>query len=99
MATVETQGARGAIPPPDAPSWMKALRGAALVLSPWVLIVLLWYGIRASGLVNPALVPAPHQVLEKFIELSRGRLWQDVYMSTQRVFLSVTLGVLLAVPV
>lgn len=75
-----------------------ALR-AALVLAPWVLIVAVWYAIRASGLINPALVPAPHAVLEKFVELSRGRLWQDVFMSTQRVFLGVTLGVALAVPV
>lgn len=72
---------------------------AALVIAPWVLIVLLWYGIRASGLVSPALVPAPHAVLAKFLELSRGRLAMDVWMSTQRVFLGVALGVLLAVPV
>jgi NitT/TauT family transport system permease protein len=77
----------------------RPLRAAMLILAPWVLIVLLWYGVRASGFINPALVPAPHQVLEKFIELSRGRLWNDIYMSTQRVFLGVTLGVALAVPV
>jgi len=67
--------------------------------APWVLIVALWYLVRESGFVNPALVPAPHQVFAKFLELSQGRLWQDVWMSTQRVFLGVTLGVLLAVPV
>jgi NitT/TauT family transport system permease protein len=67
--------------------------------APWVVIVLLWYAVRESGFVNPALVPAPHQVLAKFVELSKGRLWQDVFMSTQRVFLGVTLGVMLAVPV
>ena len=72
---------------------------AALVIAPWVLIVLLWYAIRASGLVAPALVPAPHAVLAKFLELARGRLAMDVWMSTQRVFLGVSLGVLLAVPV
>jgi NitT/TauT family transport system permease protein len=77
----------------------RPLRAAALVIAPWALIVLLWYAVRASGLINPALVPAPHQVLEKFIELSKGRLWVDVYMSTQRVFIGVTLGVALAVPV
>jgi len=70
-----------------------------LVAAPWVLIVALWYGVRASGLVNPALVPAPHAVLAQFVELSRGRLWLDVWMSTQRVFVGVSLGVLVAVPV
>jgi NitT/TauT family transport system permease protein len=69
------------------------------LLAPWLLILALWYGVRASGLVNPALVPAPHQVFTKFVELSGGRLWQDVYMSTQRVFLGVLLGVSFAVPV
>jgi NitT/TauT family transport system permease protein len=69
------------------------------LLAPWVLIVALWYAVRASGLINPALVPAPHQVFAKFLELSQGRLWMDIFMSTQRVLIGVTLGVLLAVPV
>ena len=71
----------------------------ALLAAPWLLILLAWYGIRASGLVNPALVPAPHAVFAKFLELSKGRLWLDVLMSTQRVFIGVTLGVAFAVPV
>ena len=70
-----------------------------LIAAPWVLIIALWYGVRASGLVNPALVPAPHAVLERFIELSQDRLGLDVWMSTQRVFIGVALGVVLAVPV
>ena len=71
----------------------------AWLLAPWVVILAMWYGVRASGFVNPALVPAPHQVATKFWELAQGRLWQDVWMSTQRVFLGVLLGVSLAVPV
>jgi NitT/TauT family transport system permease protein len=67
--------------------------------APWLLILALWYGVRESGLVNPALVPAPHLVFAKFLELAQGRLGQDVWMSTQRVFLGVALGVLVAVPV
>lgn len=72
---------------------------AALIAAPWLLILALWYAIRASGLVSPALVPAPHAVFQKFLELSQGRLWMDVWMSTQRVFIGVALGVALAVPV
>lgn len=72
---------------------------AALILAPWVLLLLLWYGVRASGLVNPALVPAPHQVAAKFVELMQDRLPMDLWMSTQRVFIGVALGTLLAVPV
>ncbi|MEO7853957.1 MAG: ABC transporter permease [Rubrivivax sp.] len=70
-----------------------------LIAAPWLVIVALWYGVRASGLVNPALVPAPHQVLQRFVELASGRLALDVWMSTQRVVIGVTLGVTLAVPV
>ena len=69
------------------------------MLAPWLLILALWYAIRASGLVSPALVPAPHLVFTKAVELAGDRLWRDIYISTQRVVIGVTLGVALAVPV
>jgi NitT/TauT family transport system permease protein len=75
------------------------VRRALLILAPWAVIVLLWYAIHHSGLVNPALVPPPHQVAARFWELSGQRLPKDVWMSTQRVFLGVVLGIALAVPV
>jgi NitT/TauT family transport system permease protein len=76
------------------------LRNALLVASPWVVVVLLWYAVAWSGLVNPSLVPEPHQVAAKFWELlTRARLPLDIVMSTQRVFIGVTLGIALAVPV
>jgi len=61
--------------------------------------VLAWYAIHYSGLINPALVPTPHAVAARFWELTGQRLPKDVWMSTQRVFLGVTFGILLAVPV
>jgi NitT/TauT family transport system permease protein len=75
------------------------LRRTALILAPWGVLVAFWYAIHYSGLVNPALVPTPHAVAERFWELAGQRLPRDVYMSTQRVFLGVALGILLAVPV
>jgi NitT/TauT family transport system permease protein len=76
------------------------MRRILLLLSPWALIVLLWYAIGWSGLVNPALVPLPHVVAVKFWTLlTQERLPRDIWMSTQRVFLGVTLGIILAVPV
>ena len=75
------------------------VQSVALSLAPWVLIVIIWYGIRYSGLVNPALVPSPHAVFAKFLSLMQGRLPFDMLMSTQRVLLGVCLGVLAAVPV
>ena len=78
---------------------MPSIRCIALVAAPWVVLLLLWYAVRASGLVNPALVPAPHEVAARFAELARGRLPGDIWMSTRRVFVGVALGTLLAVPV
>jgi len=74
-------------------------RRAALIAAPWVLIVLAWYGVRLSGLVSPALVPSPLDVLDNFANLMQTRLPHDILMSTQRVVLGVFLGIVLAVPV
>ena len=70
-----------------------------LIAAPWAVIIALWYAIRISGLVSPALVPAPEAVLRKFVELAQDRLLLDIWMSTRRVFVGVALGILVAVPV
>jgi NitT/TauT family transport system permease protein len=76
------------------------MQRAALILSPWVLLVLLWYAVAYSGLVNPALIPTPHAVAAMFWELlTKARLPRDILMSTQRVVLGVTCGIVVAVPV
>src|SRR5688572_24111099 len=76
-----------------------AARRTALILVPWLLLLAIWYGLRYSGLVNPALVPAPHEVARRFVSLMGDRLPMDIFMSTQRVFIGVTLGTAAAVPV
>ncbi|MGH8700106.1 MAG: ABC transporter permease, partial [Burkholderiales bacterium] len=76
------------------------MRRVALILAPWALLVLAWYAVAYSGLINPALVPTPHAVAGKFWELlTTARLPIDMLRSTQRVFLGVTCGIALAVPV
>ena len=75
------------------------MKRATLLLAPWAVIVAIWYGVHYSGLVNPALVPAPHAVWQRFVELARDRLPMDVLMSTGRVFVGVALGIVCAVPV
>jgi NitT/TauT family transport system permease protein len=62
-------------------------------------VVALWYGIRASGYINLSLIPSPHQVAAKFVELvlHEGLLF-DIYVSARRVLLGVTLGIVAAVP-
>lgn len=83
---------------PPTPS-RSLLARIGLIAAPWVVIIALWYGVRASGFVNPALVPAPHAVFNRFLSLAGDRLGMDVWMSTQRVFVGVFLGILVAVPV
>jgi NitT/TauT family transport system permease protein len=93
---VSASEAVGDLPAPS----NRFVRRTALVLAPWLLIVLLWYGIAYSGLVNPALIPKPHAVAARFWELLvHARLPRDIWMSTQRVFLGVTFGITAAVPV
>ncbi|MGJ4941991.1 ABC transporter permease [Bradyrhizobium sp. HKCCYLS1011] len=77
----------------------QVLRQWSLRAAPWIGAVVLWYGIHASGLVSASLVPAPHQVGAKFVELlhKEGLLF-DIYVSTRRVFVGVALGILAAVP-
>lgn len=77
-----------------------AVRRFGLGLAPWVGAIMLWYAMRWSGFVNETLIPAPHQVASKFVELlfKEGLLW-DVYASTRRVLLGVVLGIAVAVPV
>ena len=79
---------------------MVRLTRAFLIILPWVLIVLVWYAVRVSGLINPGLVPAPHDVAAKAWELLvRDTLLHDIWASTRRVFIGVSLGILCAVPV
>jgi NitT/TauT family transport system permease protein len=76
------------------------MRRAALILAPWAVLTLAWYAVHLSRVVDPALVPPPHQVAARFWELlTRQRLPRDILMSTQRVVLGVAFGILLAVPV
>lgn len=76
------------------------LKRAALIIAPWLVIVGIWYALAYSGLINEALIPKPHVVAVRFWELlTEARLPLDIWMSTQRVFLGVTAGITLAVPV
>ena len=76
------------------------MRRVLWTLAPWVALLLLWYAIAYSGLINPALVPTPQAVALRAWELlSQGRLPRDIWMSTQRVFIGVACGITLAVPV
>ena len=60
-----------------------SLRRTILIFTPWALIIVAWYAIAYSGLVNPSLIPTPHAITAKFWELwTEGRLPRDIWMST-----------------
>ena len=65
------------------------MRRTALILVPWLVLLAGWYAVHYSGLINPALVPTPGDVLRRFVELTQSRLPLDILMSTRRVFLCV----------
>lgn len=75
------------------------MRRATYILVPWLLLLAGWYGIHYSGLINPSLVPTPHAVAARFVELIQTRLPMDIIMSTRRVFAGVMGGIAVAVPV
>lgn len=75
------------------------MRRAVLIVLPWLLLLAGWYAIHYSGLINPSLVPTPHAVAQRFVELAQTRLPLDIVMSTRRVFTGVLSGIALAVPV
>lgn len=55
------------------------MRRSAWILTPWAAIIVLWYGVARSGLVNPGLVPTPYQVVERFWNLlTRDSLGLDI---------------------
>jgi NitT/TauT family transport system permease protein len=79
---------------------MAAFRRGILIATPWLGVLAVWYAIRASGLVNEALLPAPHAVAARMVDrLLHESLLYDVAISTVRVFLGVVIGISLAVPV
>ena len=95
-ASASTPAPAGAGSSPPRP---RALRRAGLVSLPWALIIALWYGLWASGWINPALIPSPQEVLATFFQLLNGRLPVDIMVSTERVTVGVLLGVAAALPI
>lgn len=77
--------------------WVGRLTLSAL---PWVALLSVWVAIRGSGLVSPALLPAPSQVFAQgWASAASGELWQHLLTSTARVLGGVLIGTTLAVPV
>ncbi len=69
-------------------------------LFPFICLIVLWMLVHASGLISPALLPSPLEVLQTFwTHLTQGGLLINMWMSVQRVIGGLLLGMLLAVPI
>lgn len=79
---------------------MPRLTEFAWRLLPFATAILVWYLVRWSGLIDPGLLPPPHDV---FAELWRrsfhGGFLVDIWMSVQRVLLGLLFGMILAIPI
>ena len=64
------------------------------------LIILVWLGVTALGLVRPLFLPSPLAVLEEaWRQLSTGILLQDAAVSTYRIVVGWLTATVLAVPI
>ena len=71
-----------------------------MTVGPWLALLLIWIAIRAAGLVSPALLPSPAQVLSQAWALAlTGELWMHLFASSTRVVGGVLIGTTLALPV
>lgn len=78
----------------------RAASNIGWALLPFVILIAVWTALRTTGLVNPALLPSPVEVLETFwTRLTQGELLINILMSVQRVVAGLLLGMLAAVPV
>lgn len=60
----------------------------------------IWWGLSASGLVNPVLLPSPREVLDSFVQLmADGTLIKHIAASMSRVAMGFTLALATALPI
>lgn len=86
--------------PTGATRWRTGLVNVGVRILPFGLVLLLWQLLHVSGLVSPALLPSPLDVVNAAgRQLRQGSLVDHVVASTLRVLLGVVIGVVLAIPV
>ncbi|MWV48548.1 ABC transporter permease subunit [Rathayibacter sp. VKM Ac-2803] len=65
----------------------------------FVLLLAIWAGASASGLLNEALVPGPVAVAARTIEqVASGEIWGDIGISFARILAAFALAAVMAVP-
>ncbi|MFG1478352.1 ABC transporter permease [Xanthobacter sp. V4C-4] len=92
-------GRLGLAPPAPARARFHAAAWLALMALPWVALLLAWVGVRVLSARYAGLVPSPLAVLQQGYALMKdGTLPLNWAASSLRVLVSVTAGVVLAVP-
>ncbi|MBA2277636.1 MAG: ABC transporter permease [Chloroflexia bacterium] len=72
---------------------------ALLGIVGFVVVILVWYAVRALGVFRPGLVPTPLEVLDALVDVYRdGELVEHVWASVRRIIIGVLIGVAAAVP-
>ena len=85
---------------PAAPPRRKLISDLAWAVLPFACLLAFWTALRATGLINPTLLPSPAEVLEVARRnLADGSLLMNILMSARRVLLGLLLGMVVAVPV
>jgi NitT/TauT family transport system permease protein len=65
----------------------------------FIVVLLLWAGITATGLVKPMFLPSPTKVLGALVESAAdGQLWSDVAVSAYRVMVGYIVATVMAIP-
>lgn len=78
----------------------RLVRGWPARLAPWLLLLGIWYGLRLTGAVPAALLPAPEQVAATLGRLTAdGSLPRHLLASAARVLVGLLIGTALAIPV
>ena len=78
------------------PAARAALRAAAVPVA----LLAIWETLARSGVINPLILPAPSQVLTRWIDYARsGELHRDALSSLYRVAIGFLIGTALAVPI
>ncbi len=81
-------------------STKKIFSDVGWAILPFACLIGFWFVLRATGLINPTLLPAPDAVAQIFwTAITQGDLLKHIAMSVQRVVFGLLLGMLVAVPV
>jgi NitT/TauT family transport system permease protein len=84
----------------EAEKGLRPVVSVAVSLVPFAALILLWWLLRETRLVNPGLLPSPVAVLGRFWSgLTKGDLGIDALMSVERVLFGLLLGTAAAVPI